>query len=36
VEGLEVTGFAMVDIPVGDDAGDDAGLKFGVESVFSF
>lgn len=36
VEGLEITGFAMVDIPVGDDAGDDTGLNFGLETVFSF
>ena len=36
VEGLEFTGFAMFDIPVGDDAGDDTGLKLGLESVFSF
>ena len=36
VDGLEVTGFAMVDSPVGDDAGDDTGLTFGLESVFSF
>ena len=35
IEGLEVTGFAMVDIPVGDDA-DDAGLNLGLETVFSF
>ena len=36
VAGIDVTGFAMVDIPVGDDAGDDTGLKLGLESVFSF
>ena len=36
VDGLEITGFAMVDSPVGDDAGDDTGLTFGLESVFSF
>ena len=36
VEGLEVTGFAMVDIPVGDEAGDDTGLTLGLETVFSF
>ena len=36
VEGLEITGFAMFDIPVGDDAGDDTGLKFGLETVFAF
>ena len=36
VEGLEVTGFAMFNIPVGDDAGDDTGLGFGLETVFAF
>lgn len=36
VEGLEVTGFAKLDIPVGDDAGDDTGLGFGLETVFTF
>ena len=36
VEGLEVTGFAKLDIPVGDDAGDDTGLYFGLETVFAF
>ena len=36
VAGIDVTGFAMVDIPVGDFAGDDTGLTLGVESVFSF
>lgn len=36
VDGLDFTGFAMVDIPVGDDAGDDIGLKLGLETVFSF
>ena len=36
VDGLEITGFAMFDIPVGDDAGDDTGLKLGLETVFSF
>ena len=36
VEGLEITGIAMFDIPVGDDAGEDTGLSFGVETVFSF
>ena len=36
VEGLEVTGFAKLDIPVGDDAGDDTGLGFGLETVFAF
>ena len=36
VEGLEITGFAMFDIPVGDDAGDDTALKFGLETVFAF
>ena len=36
VEGLEVTGFAMFNIPVGDNAGDDAGLGFGLETVFAF
>lgn len=35
VEGLEVTGFAKVEIPVGDDAGD-TGLNFGLETVYSF
>lgn len=35
VEGLDVTGFAKVNIPVGDDA-DDAGLKLGLETVFAF
>lgn len=35
IDGLEFTGFAMVNIPVGDDA-DDAGLKFGLETVFAF
>lgn len=35
IEGLDVTGFAKVNIPVGDDA-DDAGLKFGLETVFAF
>ena len=34
-EGLDVTGFAKVNIPVGDDA-DDAGLKLGLETVFAF
>ena len=36
VDGLEITGFAMFDIPVGDDAGDDTGLTLGLETVFSF
>ena len=36
VEGLEVTGFAKFNIPVGDDAGDDTGLGFGLETVFAF
>jgi hypothetical protein len=36
VEGLEVTGFAKFNIPVGDDAGDDTGLFFGLETVFAF
>ena len=36
VDGLEFTGFAMVDIPIGDDAGDKAGLRFGLETVFAF
>jgi hypothetical protein len=36
VEGLDVTGFAKFDIPVGDDAGDDTGLGFGIETVFAF
>ena len=36
VEGLDITGFAMVDVPIGDDAGDDTGLKFGLETVFAF
>lgn len=36
VEGLEVTGFAMFNIPVGDNAGDDTGLGFGLETVFAF
>ena len=36
VAGIDVTGFAMVDVPVGDYAGDDTGLTLGVESVFSF
>jgi len=35
IDGLEFTGFAMVNIPVGDDA-PDAGLKFGLETVFGF
>lgn len=35
VEGLELTGFAKVDIPIGDDAGD-TGLFLGLETVFSF
>jgi len=35
VEGLEITGFAMVDIAIGDDAGD-TGLRFGLETVFGF
>lgn len=36
VEGLEVTGFAKFNIPVGDDAGEDTGLFFGLETVFAF
>ncbi len=36
VEGLEVTGFAKFEIPVGDDAGDDTGLGLGLETVFAF
>ena len=36
VEGLEITGFAMIDVPVGDDAGDDTALRFGLETVFAF
>lgn len=37
VEGLEMTGFAMVKIPVGDDAdNENVGLSFGLETVFSF
>ena len=36
VDGLEITGFAMFDIPVGDDAGDDTALRFGLETVFAF
>lgn len=39
VEGLEVTGFIMADIPLGDDIeGDDdnVGVQFGVETVFAF
>ena len=36
VDGLEITGFAMIDVPVGDDAGDDTGLRFGLETVFAF
>ena len=36
VEGLDVTGFAKFNIPVGDDAGDDTGLGFGIETVFAF
>ena len=35
IDGLEFTGFAMVNVPVGDDA-DDAGLKLGLETVFAF
>ena len=35
IEGLDITGFAKVNIPVGDDA-DDAGLTFGLETVFAF
>ena len=35
IEGLDVTGFAKVNIPIGDDA-DDAGLKLGLETVFAF
>ena len=36
VEGLDITGFAMIDVPIGDDAGDDTALKFGLETVFAF
>ena len=36
VEGLDITGFAMIDVPVGDDAGDDTALRFGLETVFAF
>lgn len=37
VEGLEMTGFAMVKVPVGDDAdNEDVGLNLGLETVFSF
>ena len=36
IDGLEITGFAMVDVPVGDDAGDDTALTLGLETVFSF
>ena len=36
VEGLDVTGFAKFEIPVGDDAGDDTGLGLGLETVFAF
>ena len=35
VENLDITAFGMVDIPVGDNAGD-VGLKLGVETVFNF
>ncbi|SHK63596.1 hypothetical protein [Fibrobacter sp. UWEL] len=38
VEGLEMTGFAMFNVPLGDDYGDDddVSLTLGVETVFSF
>ena len=36
VEGLEITGFAMIDVPVGKNAGDDTALRFGFETVFAF
>ena len=36
VEGLEITGFAMIDVPVGKNAGDDTALRFGLETVFAF
>ena len=36
VEGLDITGFAMIDVPIGDDAGDDTALRFGLETVFAF
>lgn len=39
VEGLEVTGFVMADIPLGDDIkgeDDNTGIQFGVETVFAF
>lgn len=38
VEGLEMTGFAMVKVPLGDDYGDDddVGLTLGLETVFAF
>ncbi|PZW68046.1 hypothetical protein [Fibrobacter sp. UWR1] len=38
VEGLEITGFAMVNVPLGDDYGDndDVGLNLGLETVFAF
>ena len=35
VENLEITAFGMVDIPVQDNE-DDAALRFGLETVFSF
>ncbi len=38
VEGLEITGFAMVNVPLGDEYGDndDVGLNLGLETVFAF
>jgi hypothetical protein len=37
VDGLEITGFAMVDVPVGDDNDNEkTSLKLGLETVFSF
>lgn len=38
VEGLEITGFILADIKLGDDWGDDddASVQFGVETVFAF
>lgn len=36
VEGLDITGFAMIEVPVGKKAGDDTGLVLGLETVFAF
>ena len=36
IDGLEITGFAMFEVPVGKKAGDDTGLYFGLETVFAF